>query len=184
MLEAMRAASRTRRDFLASGAGVAAALLSPLAHLGAAQPPLADGRLVSMLRLGHPQRRDDPPLNQLLGSGLDARLFTDLSTLSAGDTLTSADRFFVRTACPAKASDTGGWTIACEGRLRDPMSLLVDDLSRAAVPMGAHLLESAGNTNPNNYGLISVAEWAGLPMTALLDRLQPRPGPYRVLVAG
>src|SRR4029450_12265153 len=112
MLEAMRAASRTRRDFLASGAGVAAALLSPLAHLGAAQPPLADGRLVSMLRLGDPQRRDDPPLNQLLGSGLDARLFTDLSTLSAGDTLTSADRFFVRTACPGEAVATGGVSVA------------------------------------------------------------------------
>jgi DMSO/TMAO reductase YedYZ molybdopterin-dependent catalytic subunit len=68
--------------------------------------------------------------------------------------------------------------------VRDPLSLRIDDVSRAAAPMGAHLLECAGNTNPNNYGLISVAEWDGVPITTLLDRLQPRPGPYRVLVAG
>jgi len=181
----MRAAARTRRDFLAtSGVGIAAAVLSPLARLAAAQPPLAHGRLIGTLRLGDPRRRDDPPLNRLLGSGLDARLFTDLSTLASADAITSSDRFFVRTARPTKAREAAGWTIACEGRIRHPLPFRVDDVSRAAGPRGPHLLECAGNTNPNNYGLMSVAEWDGMPVTALLDRLQPLPGPYRVLISG
>jgi DMSO/TMAO reductase YedYZ molybdopterin-dependent catalytic subunit len=181
----MRADPTTRRDFLvASCAGVAAAALSPLTGLANTQPPIADGRLVRTLPLGDPRRRDDPPLHRLLGSGLDARLFTDLSNLAIGDTITPVERFFVRTACPAKAIGAAAWTIACAGRIRRPLALRADEISRAAAPAGPHLLECSGNTNPNNYGLMSVAEWDGMPMTALLDRLQPRPGPYRVLVAG
>src|SRR5690349_18654201 len=145
----MRMEPISRRRFLAtSGAGVAA-LWSPLAGLAAQQSPISGGRLVRTLPLGDPLRRDDPPLNQLLGTGLDARLFTDLSGLAPGDTVTPADRFFVRTACPEKAAKTDAWTIACEGRVQRPLSLSVDELSRLAMPMGVHLLECAGNTNPN-----------------------------------
>jgi DMSO/TMAO reductase YedYZ molybdopterin-dependent catalytic subunit len=50
--------------------------------------------------------------------------------------------------------------------------------------MGTHLLECAGNTNPNNYGLMSVARWDGIPIGALLDRLPPASRPSRVLIAG
>jgi len=174
----------SRREFLSASVGVAAAALSPLQRLAAAQPPLAGGRFVRTLPLGDPQRLDDPPLNVLLGEGLDARLFTDLSSLRTGDAITPNERFFVRTACPQKASVTEGWTIACEGRVRRPLSLHVDEIAHSAVSSGTHLLECAGNTNPNNYGLMSVAEWGGLPMTALLERVHPLPGPFRVLVAG
>jgi DMSO/TMAO reductase YedYZ molybdopterin-dependent catalytic subunit len=175
----------SRREFLsASAAGVAAAALSPLERLAAAQPPLADGRFVRTLPLGDPLRRDDPPLNLLLGEGLDARLFTDLSSVKAGDTITPNERFFVRTARPQKAIATEAWTIACEGRVSRPLTLHADEMARSAVPMGTHLLECAGNTNPNNYGLMSVAAWEGLPMTRLLERVQPLSGPFRVLVSG
>ena len=174
----------SRREFLSASVGVAGAAPSPLQRLAAAQPPLADGRFVRTLPLGDPVRVDDPPLNLLLGAGLDARLFTDLSGLRTGDAITPNERFFVRTACPQKASVTEGWTIACEGRVRRPLSLHVDEIAHSAVSSGTHLLECAGNTNPNNYGLMSVAEWGGLPMTALLERVHPLPGPFRVLVAG
>jgi len=179
----MRATSR--RGFLAaSGAGLAAAVLSPLARLAAAQPPLAGGRVVRTLPLGDPLRPDDPPLNQLLGAGLDARLFTDLSALTPDETATPTGRFFIRTARPDKAGAAHAWTIACEGRVRRPVRLGADEISRAAVPMGPHLLECAGNTNPNNFGLMSVARWDGVPLTALLERVQPLSGSDRVLVAG
>jgi DMSO/TMAO reductase YedYZ molybdopterin-dependent catalytic subunit len=175
----------SRRAFLAaSGAGVAAVALSPLARLAAAQPPIADGRFVRTLPLGDPLRQDDPPLNQLLGSGLDARLFTDLSGLQSGDAITPNERFFVRTACPEKANTTARWTIACDGRVRRPLTLGTDEMSRSVVPMGTHLLECAGNTNPNNFGLMSVARWDGVPMTALLERVQLLSGTSRVLVSG
>jgi len=180
----MGLATSRRRFLAASAAGLAAAAVSPLRRLAAAQLPLADGQFIRTLPLGDPLRRDDPPLNQLLGDGLDARLFTDLSALTSSDAITPTDRFFVRTACPQKANATEGWTVACEGRLRRPLSLHAAEIARAAVPMGTHLLECAGNTNPNNYGLMSAARWDGLSMTELLRRLQPRPGTYRVLVEG
>ena len=38
--------------------------------------------------------------------------------------------------------------------------------------MGAHLFECAGNNNPANFGLMSVAEWDGVPLTDVLSRLE------------
>ena len=50
--------------------------------------------------------------------------------------------------------------------------------------MGTHLLECAGNTNPNNYGLMSVAEWTGVPISAMLEAAPPLPRASRILVNG
>jgi DMSO/TMAO reductase YedYZ molybdopterin-dependent catalytic subunit len=60
--------------------------------------------------------------------------------------------------------------VALGGRVRRPQTLRAAALSPLVRPMGAHLLECAGNTNPNNYGLISAARWDGVPLGALLDR--------------
>jgi len=45
-------------------------------------------------------------------------------------------------------------------------------------------MECAGNADPANFGLMSTAVWEGLPMTAVLDRVAPLSGGYRVLVHG
>jgi len=50
--------------------------------------------------------------------------------------------------------------------------------------MGAHLLECSGNNNPANFGLISVAEWHGVPLAAIVSRLQPSPDATGILIAG
>ena len=160
----------TRRRFLAASGAGAAVWLSPLAQLAARQPPLAGGRLIGTLALGDPLRPDNPPLNRLLGSGLDARLFTDLSALAADELTTPNDRFFVRTACPARADAARAWPLAVGGRVRRPQRFQPAALSSLVQPMGTHLLECAGNTNPNNYGLIGAARWDGVPLGALLDR--------------
>lgn len=158
--------------------------LSRLARLAATQLAVRDGRLVRTLLLGDPLRPDNPPLGRLLGDGLDARLFTDLADLAPGRMVTAADRFFIRTACPDAADRLRRWTIALGGRVRTAASLTPDALNRQAVPMGTHLLECAGNTNPNNFGLLSAAEWRGVPMAAVLDRVQPLRGDFRVLITG
>ena len=50
--------------------------------------------------------------------------------------------------------------------------------------MGAHLIECAGNSNPQNFGLMSVVEWDGVLLARVLERL-PRPdGATGVLVSG
>jgi hypothetical protein len=50
--------------------------------------------------------------------------------------------------------------------------------------MGAHLLECAGNTDPNNFGLLSVAEWTGVPLAGLVARQSPPADAWGVLVTG
>ena len=50
--------------------------------------------------------------------------------------------------------------------------------------MGPHLIECSGNADPNNFGLLSVADWDGVPLADLIARLQPRPGASAVLVEG
>ena len=50
--------------------------------------------------------------------------------------------------------------------------------------MGAHLIECAGNTDPNNFGLMSVADWSGVPLATVVQRLQPSSKDYGVLVSG
>jgi len=57
-------------------------------------------QFVGVVPLGDPGGRQPPPFGQLLGSGLDARLFTDLSTLSHDkpDTLLTPIERFVRLA--------------------------------------------------------------------------------------
>jgi DMSO/TMAO reductase YedYZ molybdopterin-dependent catalytic subunit len=50
--------------------------------------------------------------------------------------------------------------------------------------MGAHLIECSGNADPDNFGLMSVADWAGVPLAPLVESLAPRPGTTAVLVGG
>src|SRR5438045_3423222 len=79
----------------------ALAALVPLRRLLAVQRPIAGGRLLGTVELGDPSGAPVPPFGTLLGSGLDARLFTDLSTLDPDRLITPNDKFFVRTAFPA-----------------------------------------------------------------------------------
>lgn len=174
----------TRRRFLALSGSPTVALLASLARAAGEQPGIQGGRLVRTLHLGDPLRPDDPPLNELLGEGLDARLFTDLSHLSPDRMITPADRFFIRTACPDAVDRLEPWAIALGGLVRASANVPLTTLVRQAAPMGTHLLECAGNTNPNNFGLISAAEWQGVSVMAVLDHVRPRPDAARLLIVG
>ena len=39
--------------------------------------------------------------------------------------------------------------------------------------MGVHLIECAGNSNPQNFGLMSAVEWDGVPLADVLAALPP-----------
>jgi DMSO/TMAO reductase YedYZ molybdopterin-dependent catalytic subunit len=163
----------SRRDFLS------AALLAPaLARL---QPP-AGGQLLGTIPFspGAPHA----PLNRLLGVGLDARLFTDLSAVTRDQPVTPADRFFVRTAAGQNLPEAGGWTLTLGGLVQQAETLDVPALERLGRPGGRYLIECAGNADPANYGLISVADWDGVPLATLLDRMRPTTPAHRVLVTG
>jgi DMSO/TMAO reductase YedYZ molybdopterin-dependent catalytic subunit len=168
------AARVSRRDFLA------ASLLAPaLARL---QPP-AGARLAGTIPFGDPTSRRTP-LNQLLGRGLDARLFSDLSRVSGEALTTPTDRFFIRTAAAPTLPPTEGWSVTIGGQVAANARLDLPGLLEMSRPAGRLLIECAGNSDPANYGLMSVADWDGAPLTALLDRVKPSSPNHRVLVSG
>jgi DMSO/TMAO reductase YedYZ molybdopterin-dependent catalytic subunit len=162
-----------RRQFLS------AALFSPaLVRL----QTVAGGTLIETIPFGVPGA-PTTPLNRLLGAGLDARLFTDLSLVTNQQLVTPSNRFFVRTETPATLPDVGAWKIDCGGLVARPQALDVASLEKIGAISGRYLIECAGNADPDNYGLISVADWEGVPVAALLDRIGARPN-ARVLVSG
>src|SRR5947207_75974 len=124
----------TRREFTASSI---APLVLALRQAGASQAREASGGLIGTVPFDLP--RDAAPLDRLLGSGLDARLFTDVSSLDPEQPITPSPRFFIRTAVsprlPAEA-----WKVQVGGLSNAQPSFSVDELARMAGPAGTHLL--------------------------------------------
>jgi DMSO/TMAO reductase YedYZ molybdopterin-dependent catalytic subunit len=162
----------------ATGAGLT------LERLVAAQPlqALPTGRLLRTMPLGRLDGRPQPPLHRLLGSGLDARQFTDLAGLDPDRLVTPTARFYIRTARPQALPAAAGWRIAIGGPA-GARALTIDALRAQARSMGTHIMECAGNADPANFGLLSAADWTGVPMTAILDGLQIA-RPTRIRVSG
>jgi DMSO/TMAO reductase YedYZ molybdopterin-dependent catalytic subunit len=178
----------SRRTFIATVGGAAAvAAVERLvdAAVDVDLVPVPGGTFVRNVALGRFDGRPAPPLGTLLGAGLDARQFVDISGLTADALITPSDRFFVRTAASAATRRDGGpWMLAIGGRVRRAISLPLHALSAEVRPLGAHLMECSGNADPANFGLISTARWDGIPVLALLDRVSPLSGPWRLRVTG
>jgi DMSO/TMAO reductase YedYZ molybdopterin-dependent catalytic subunit len=180
-----------RREFLGTCAAVLAARhatgLQPPSPKGPglsalAGPPAPGARLVGNVELGAAAGAPGAPYGMLLGSALDARLFTDLSTLAPDRLIVPNDKFFVRTAYPPTIDGSKPWVIQLGGPGVTSRPLGLDELKPLVRPFGACLIECAGNTNPSNFGLLSTAEWDGVPLAAILDRMQPPKGAARSLV--
>lgn len=127
---------------------------------------------------------DDVAFGTMLGSGLDGRLFTDLSRLQPGKLLIDNDAFYVRTSYPDLLDASKPWIVTLGGRVRAAVTIGIDEIVRDERPMGATLLECSGNASGGHFGLMSAAEWSGVPVTALLDRVERSPDAARVLVSG
>ncbi len=150
------------------------------------EDPHALGQLVETLPLSRAGGLVQPFGVKIGGPGLDARSNTDLSGLQA-DSVDHADRTGLR-ADGAPAGRPG--TPRDHGRSRPPPALVraadlpLDEVSRTARSMGAHLLECSGNNNPANFGLMSVAQWDGVPLAEVVSTLRPSSGATGVLVSG
>ena len=187
--------THSRRDMLRAAAVMAgAALLDPRAAFAGPSPRQASqpcgtdeplGELVATLPVSRRGAVAPPFGVKFGGSGLDARLVTDLSRLEPDRLTTPTALVYVRTECPsAVAAHTGPWQIRTSGLTARPGVLTVDELERRARPMGAHLVECSGNSDPTNFGLMSVADWTGVPLVDLLPRLQPSASAAAILVSG
>jgi DMSO/TMAO reductase YedYZ molybdopterin-dependent catalytic subunit len=130
------------------------------------------GELLDVLPVHGDTARATPFGRIVGGAGLDARRFTDLSRLHPERMVTPTDEMFLRTAAPASLNPSASWPLP------------IDQWRRQARPMGAHLIECSGNTDPDNFGLMSVCDWDGVPLTEVLDSLEPTPDATAVLVSG
>ena len=130
------------------------------------------GELVTVLPVHGVTARPTPYGEVVGGDGLDARRFTDLSGLTPDRLITPTRDLFLRTAAPAALASSSAWPLPLEA------------VFRAARPMGAHLIECSGNSDPDHFGLLSVAEWDGVPLTEAMASTPRPPGATAVLVGG
>src|SRR5258707_1056862 len=154
----------TRRSFLSS------ALLLPTLFT-----ETSNARFLATVPLGTPGGAAAPPFGRLLGSGLDARLFTDLALLggsagnqesalhtapssidgsSSASLVTPNDRFFVRTARPSPLPPADAWSVRIGGLVEARREVRLGDLERHIAPGGRYLIECSGNADQRNYGLM------------------------------
>ena len=70
------------------------------------------------------------------------------------------------------------------GLARAPRDGTLAELLARAAPLGATLLECSGNGSGADFGLMSAARWAGVPLADVLAGVEPLPTARRVLVAG
>ncbi len=172
-----------------TSAGAGLALDSRLVARVLVQAACADaspaGTLLGTLPLFGDRPLDMPYGEMLGGPGLDARLFTDLGSVDSSP-VTPTGSVFVRTAAPptTAARLRQPWSISTGGLAGSRAPLHTNVLRDEARPMGPHLIECAGNADPNNFGLLSVAEWDGVPFADIVGRLKPLPEATGVLVSG
>jgi len=179
-----------RRDWLKNSLMAGATVLAGVGRLNGIarsfthsdQDPLPGGQHLGDVDFIHEPR---VPAGSLIGSGLDGRLYTDLSAISPDRVVVPTANFYVRTRASELLDDSMPWQIRLgSGRSRTSV-LRTQDLQKQSRRMGLHLMECAGNGREARFGLLSVADWAGVPIGAVLDRL---PGSSsrsaRVLISG
>jgi DMSO/TMAO reductase YedYZ molybdopterin-dependent catalytic subunit len=125
-----------------------------------------------------------PPLDTLLGSELDGRLFSDLSKLTPENPISSTETFYVRT-CASRLLEGGkGWQIRLGGLVNNPATLTMADLQKNVRPAGLHLMECSGNAGATRFGMLSVADWSGAPVSEVLEACKAKPQATRVMISG
>jgi DMSO/TMAO reductase YedYZ molybdopterin-dependent catalytic subunit len=157
-----------RREFLTDAFVTGSALLLGGAHSLAAQPPtqIPRGELVRTIRFRGGRRR----LEKVYGTGWHGRYAKDLVLLDDKKLITPNDEFYIRTRCPKALPDPAKWHISLRDEGHDVEQIAAADLTKRARSQGVRLLECSGNAG--SFGLISAAEWSGVPILDVLDQAE------------
>jgi len=183
----------TRRAFLESGLGLTGALLFGCHDeaLSSSLPAEDAGtacaeQLAGASPLGTVPfiNEGEAPLETTLGVGLDGRLLTDLSALTATSLITPNEHFYVRTRFPDQLDPNVPWRIRINGLVDAESELGLDQILARERFFGTHLLECSGNSKNGHFGLLSAAEWHGVPLLELLDAIPRRAEATRVGISG
>jgi len=118
---------------------------------------------------------------------------TSLPALVGGVVMPNA-RFYVRNHFDTPRLDPATWRLRVGGHVERPLELSFHDLHRLPSHTLVATLECAGNGRSTfdppvpgdqwHYGAVSTAEWTGVPLVEVLDRVGPRPGASDVVFAG
>lgn len=167
-------ASITRREFI--GTSLSAAIFG--AHGWTA---LANGELLEIIPY---VEEGNSPIGTLIEGSHQGRLVVDLAKLTEETLVTPNDEFFIRTRYPDGLDPKGRWTIQASGHVREPSSIALDSLLGDVEPQGLQLLECSGNSRRRKFGLLSSAEWSGIPIFKVIDEARPTSKATRLLVVG
>ena len=124
------------------------------------------------------------PMGTAIGDGLDGRLYTDLSQLTSQTAITATEQFYIRTRASTLLKDQETWLVRLSGLESKPIEVSLAELKKTVQSMGVHLMECAGNARSVHFGLMSAAEWSGVPLVELLESVKFKPQSTRVLVSG
>jgi len=142
--------------------------------------PFDGAELLGLADLGPEPTR---PLDETYGVGLDGRRYVDLADLDPQSLVLSNEDFYVRTREPDEI-DLSDWAIAIQGLLDAELSLDISTLDGMATDQGVHLMECSGNGGGGRFGLLSAAQWSGVPVTDVLDLVTPTGAATHVLIEG
>jgi DMSO/TMAO reductase YedYZ molybdopterin-dependent catalytic subunit len=178
----------SRRQFVSTAlrAGLAASVFPTraLADLAASlAPQTSAGELLGLVPFAGEAMS---AVGEITGVSHLGRLALDLKTLTPETLVTPNEAFFIRTRYPDGLHHAAGapWPIRVSGLVRAPSLMLADALDARAEPQGVVLLECSGNGRQRAFGLLSAAEWSGVPLADVLPRAQPLGTATRVLLSG
>jgi DMSO/TMAO reductase YedYZ molybdopterin-dependent catalytic subunit len=123
------------------------------------------------------------PLDTVLGSEMDGRLYTDLSSLRFDAPTTPIEKFYIRTRASKLIDTSKPWSIRASAPGHETV-VTMQEMLRDSAPQGIHLMECAGNTRDSHFGMISVADWAGVPISKLSEWLHVTAPATRILISG
>lgn len=121
---------------------------------------------------------------QKTGAGWDGRYYTDLRVLDEGKMTMPIGKFYLRTLYPDKLDPKQPWKLLLDGEVAMAKTLTMGDLAPLAIDQGVHLMECSGNGKAGHFGLISAAQWAGVPLSVVLAQVSPTSDGERILIEG
>lgn len=128
-------------------------------------------------------RSDEP--GQRFGKGHNARRVIDLASLLTPEgRKTTSEHFFIRTEYPDQLQAPPEWKITIEGEVKQPHSVPLKQLLPSVESQGSVLVECSGNSRESRYGLVSVGDWAGIPIKKIVEQSHPTSKAQSILFNG
>ncbi len=107
---------------------------------------------------------------------------------------TPTEQFYVRSHFAVPKLDATNFKLTVEGEVENPLTLTLDELAKLGEVAMPLTLECAGNGRvflvPQPRGLqwglgaVGTADWAGVPLAAVLERAKVKPGAVDVVLVG